>query len=40
MSILIKNGRVITASSDSIADIFIDGETIISIGKNLNVTSR
>ena len=39
MSILIKNGRIITASSDSIADIFIDGETIQSIGKNLNNTA-
>ncbi len=39
MSILIKNGRIITASSDNVADIFIDGETIQSIGKNLNNTA-
>ncbi len=39
MSILIKNGRIITASSDSIADIFINGETIVSIGKNLEVNA-
>ncbi|MEO8211458.1 MAG: amidohydrolase family protein, partial [bacterium] len=37
MSILIKNGRVITASEDYTADIFIEGEKISSIGKNLNV---
>ena len=37
MSVLIKNGRVVTADSDSIADIFIEGETISAIGKNLNV---
>lgn len=37
MSVLIKNGRVITASEDYIADIFIEGEIISSIGKELNV---
>ncbi|CAN5627939.1 dihydropyrimidinase [soil metagenome] len=36
MSILIKNGRIITASEDYIGDIFIDGETISAIGKNLS----
>ncbi len=35
MSILIKNGRIITAADDYIADIFIEGETISAIGKNL-----
>lgn len=35
MSILIKNGRVITASEDYIADIFIEDEKISAIGKNL-----
>jgi len=37
MSILIKNGRVITATDDYVADIFIEGETIAAIGKNLSV---
>ena len=37
MSILIKNGRIITADADYIADIFIEGETIQTIGKNLDV---
>ena len=37
MSILIKNGRVVTASEDSIADIFIEGEKISAIGKNLSI---
>ena len=35
MSILIKNGRIITATDDYTADIFIKGETISLIGKNL-----
>jgi dihydropyrimidinase len=37
MSILIKNGRIITATDDYTADIFINGETIASIGHNLQV---
>ena len=36
MSLLIKNGRIVTASDDCVADIFIDGEVISAIGKNLN----
>jgi dihydropyrimidinase len=39
MSILIKNGRIITATDDYMADIYIEGETISAIGKNLNVTA-
>jgi dihydropyrimidinase len=37
MSVLIKNGRVITATDDYIADIFIEGEIVKSIGQNLSV---
>ena len=37
MSILIKNGRVITATDDYTADIYIIGETIQLIGKDLNI---
>jgi dihydropyrimidinase len=37
MSLLIKNGRIITATDDYIADIFIEGETVSAIGKNLPV---
>ncbi len=37
MSVLIKNGRVITASEDYIADILIEGEKISAIGKNLKM---
>ncbi|HMO62725.1 MAG TPA: dihydropyrimidinase [Ferruginibacter sp.] len=37
MSVLIKNGRIITADADYTADIFIEGETITTIGKNLDV---
>lgn len=36
MSILIKNGRIVTATDDYFADIFIEGETISAIGKNLS----
>jgi len=39
MSILIKNGRIITATDDYLADIYIEGETISAIGKNLNVNA-
>lgn len=35
MSILIRNGRVITATDDYVADILIEGETIVQIGRNL-----
>lgn len=37
MSILIKNGRIITSADDYTADIFIEGETIKAIGRNLNM---
>lgn len=37
MSILIKNGRIITATDDYKADIFIEGETVKTIGQNLEV---
>src|SRR4051812_20522541 len=37
MSTLIKNGRIITASDDYVADIFIEGETIHTIGKSLSM---
>ena len=36
MSILIKNGRVVTASESYIADVYTEDEKIIAIGKNLN----
>lgn len=37
MKTLIKNGRVITAVDDYVADIFIDGETVTTIGKSLDI---
>jgi len=37
MSILIKNGRLVTASEDYIADIYTEGEKISAIGINLNM---
>ena len=39
MSLLIKNGRIVTATDDYMADIFIEGESISMIGKNLSVKS-
>lgn len=36
MSILIKNGNIITVSESFTGDIFIEGETIVAIGKNLD----
>ena len=35
MSVLIKNGRIVTATDDYFADVFIDGEKIHTIGVNL-----
>ncbi len=40
MSILIKNGRVVTAESDYIADVYIKGEKIHAIGKDLKIKAR
>ena len=37
MSTLIKNGRVITATDDYVADVLIEGEKITAIGQNLPV---
>ena len=37
MSILIKNGRIVTAADDYVADVFIEGEMVSAIGKNLAV---
>ena len=39
MSVLIKNGRIITADADYTADIYMEGETIHTIGKNLPVNA-
>ena len=40
MSILIKNGNIITATDNYFADIFIEGEIISAIGKNLQVKAN
>ena len=36
MSVLIKNGKVVTVESEFIADVYCEGEKIVAIGKNLN----
>ncbi|MBI1946034.1 MAG: dihydropyrimidinase [Deltaproteobacteria bacterium] len=40
MSLLIKNGRVITATDDYFADVFVDGGTVKQIGKDLAVKAE
>src|SRR5215217_4602223 len=40
MTTLIKNGRIITASDDYIADILIDDERITMIGKDLSADAE
>jgi dihydropyrimidinase len=40
MSILIRNGRLVTASQDSLADVFIEGETVRMIGERLDVQAE
>src|SRR5205823_4234067 len=37
MSLMIKNGRLVTASDDYVADVFIDSETVSAIGRNLSM---
>ena len=37
MSVLIRNGRVVTAVDDYHADVFVDGETVALIGRDLAV---
>ena len=37
MSILLKNGRVVTADSDGICDILVEGEAIAALGRGLRV---
>lgn len=39
MSLLIKNGRIITAEQDYIADIFIEKDKITTIGLSLNINA-
>ncbi len=40
MSVLIKNGKIVTASEDFIADVYIEDEKITAIGKNLNYNAE
>ena len=40
MSLLIKDGRIITSSADYHADIYIKGEKVHSIGKNIDVKAK
>src|SRR5918999_3940762 len=39
MSVLIKGGRIITASDDYVGDIYAEGETVSLIGESLDVTA-
>ncbi|HEX8296101.1 MAG TPA: dihydropyrimidinase [Chthoniobacteraceae bacterium] len=40
MSLLIKNGRVVTADRDELADVFCEGETITRVGPGLDVPAE
>src|SRR4051812_12217967 len=40
MSILIRGGRVVTASDDFVADVFVDGERVALIGADLHVAAE
>ena len=37
MSILIKNGKIITSGETMDADVYIEGSTVHTIGKNLSM---
>ena len=39
MSILIRNGRIVTAVDDYRADVFVDGETVGLLGRDLTVSA-
>ena len=39
MSVLIKGGRVITASDDYVGDVYVEGERISLIGESLDVAA-
>jgi len=39
MSVLIKNGRIVTATDDTFADVFVEGEKITLIGKDLEIAA-
>ena len=40
MSVLIKGGRVVTASDDYVADVFVEGERVTLIGESLDARRR
>ena len=40
MSLLVKNGRIVTSTDDYVADIFCENETISAIGSNLSAPAE
>ena len=40
MSVLIKNGRILTACDDYLANVYVEGESIAKIGKNLKIEAE
>jgi len=40
MSVLIKNGRVVTATDNFVGDVLIEGETIAAVGKDLALSAN
>jgi dihydropyrimidinase len=39
MSVLIRGGRIVTAADEYVADLFVDGETVVLIGRSLDVAA-
>ena len=39
MSVLIKGGRIVTATDDSVGDVYIENGTVTQIGESLDVTA-
>src|ERR1700735_2818455 len=39
MSLLIKNGRIVTVADDFVGDILVEGETVSALGRSLDVSA-
>ena len=40
MSLLIKNGRIVTATDDFVGDVLVEGETVSAVGQSLSACAR
>src|SRR5579863_7450846 len=39
MSLLIKNGRIVTATDDFVGDVLVEGETVSAVGRSLSAAA-